>query len=126
MASEENVRALSFPAAGDLSSSQYCFGAINTSGQIAVNGDGAKADGVIYNDPAAAGRETQLAVGGRVKVRAGAAIAIGDDVGSDASGRAVPVVSGDFSLGTALEAASAADDVISMIFQPSNIAVDNE
>lgn len=126
MATEEKVCCISMPASGDLSSSQYCFGVVDSSGQVAVAGDGAKANGVIYNDPAAAGREVALAISGRVKVRAGAAITIGDDVGSDASGRAVPEVSGDYSLGTALESASAAGDIISIIFEPSNIAFDNE
>ena len=126
MASEERVTTLSLPAAADHSSNQYKFGAVNTSGQVAVCGDGAKADGVIYNNPAAAGRATTLAIGGRVKVMAGGAVTVGDDLSSDASGRAVPVVSGDFTLGTALEAASAAGDIISMIFQPSNIALQNE
>lgn len=126
MAVEEGVRSITLPASGDLSSSQYFFGAVNTSGQVAACGDGAKADGVIYNDPAAAGRATQLAIAGRVKVVAGGAVTVGDDISSDSSGRAVPVVSGDFTLGTALEAATAAGDVISILFQPSNIALQNE
>ena len=126
MATEDGVRCITLPASGDLSSSQYYFGAINTSGQVAACGDGAKADGVIYNDPAAAGRATALAITGRMKVVAGSAVTVGDDVSSDSSGRAVPVVSGDFTLGTAIEAATAAGDIISVLFQPSNLAADNE
>ena len=121
MALEESLRSISLPAAGDLSSSQYLFGKINSSGQVAVCPDGGKADGVIQNDPAAAGRAVQLGIAGRSKIVAGGVVGAGDSVSCDASGRAVSVASGDYSLGTAVEAASAAGDVISIIFQPSNL-----
>jgi len=55
---------------------------------------------------------------GIVKVKAGAAVSVGDELQSDATGRVVTHVSaaGDYRVGTALTAAAAANDIIEMQF----------
>jgi len=105
MALQESLTTITLPAAGDLSSSQYLFVDINSSGQAAVVGTaGAKAIGVLQNDPAAAGRDAAVAIAGKVKVLAGGTIAIGAKVQSTAAGKALLAASGDHVLGTAASA----------------------
>lgn len=119
--SQENVCG-SLEAGSDLSASQYHFVSVAADGQVDATGDGAMADGVLLNDPAAAGRPATVCVSGFVKVKAGAAITRGDYIASDASGKAVAATTtGDVILGTALEAATADGDIISIIFAPRGL-----
>jgi hypothetical protein len=117
MAFEENKISVTLPASGNLSASQYCFVEVNSSGQAAVAGDGAHADGILQNDPAAAGRAAEVAIGGVVKVLCGGVVTRGGPVGSDAAGKAVNAASGDIILGTALET-GANGAIIAMLFHP--------
>ena len=55
---------------------------------------------------------------GKAKVTAGAAVALGAQVQSDATGRAITVTTGGVSLGIAAEAAGAANDVIEVFLTP--------
>lgn len=115
MAIENLGTVVTFPANADLSSSQYCFVSLNSSGNVAVTGDGAHATGVLQNDPAAAARAASVALNGVTKVKAGGTVTAGGLVASDSTGRAVDVVSGDYILGEALEAATAANQIISIV-----------
>lgn len=71
---------------------------------IAVAGD---AEFVLLNEPSAAGEAAECAMlGGGSLGHAGAAIAIGDEVASNAAGKLVPAVSTNKVVGIALSAAN--------------------
>jgi hypothetical protein len=118
MAVENLGKCLTFEASADLSTYQYRFVKTDANGQIELCGDGEAADGILQNKPAAAGRAAQVALPGCIsKVVSGAVVAKNALVASDANGRAVTAVSGDYILGKALEAAGAADVKIAILFQ---------
>lgn len=117
MAFEENKLSVTLPASGNLSTSQYHFVEVNADGRAAVAGDGAHADGVLQNDPAAVGRAAEVAIGGIVKVKCGGLVTRGGPVASDAAGKAVNPGTGDIILGTALET-GADGAIIAMLFHP--------
>lgn len=80
-------------AAGDLSSDQFKFVTIGASG-VALNvTNGGYVDGVLQNKPSAAGYAATVATGGVSKVKAGAVVAKGAKIMSDATGRAVTAAS---------------------------------
>lgn len=103
MATEEALQCQSYPANADLSTKQYYFVVVNSSGNAAVAGAG-NAMGVLQNAPAAAGRAANVAIGGRTKVVCGGTINPGDRVTSDSSGKCVAVGSGEIELGFCVEA----------------------
>jgi hypothetical protein len=117
MAFEENKISVTLPASGDLSASQYCFVEVNSSGQAAVLGAGLAADGILQNDPTAAGRAAEVAISGVVKVKCGGVVTRGGPVASDAAGKAVNAATGNIILGTALET-GANGAIIAMLFHP--------
>ncbi len=121
MAFEESKISVTIPAGSDLSASQFCFVEINASGQLAVAGAGAMADGILQNDPNAAGRAGEVAIGGIVQVKCGGAVTRGGPVASDASGKAVNATTGNIILGTALET-GANNGIIAMLFHPRGAA----
>jgi len=100
-----------------LAAAQFLFAVDDGAGNAAVNAVlGGPSVGVIQNDPAA-NEATSLMVYGISKVVAGAAIASGALVSSDASGRAItqPGVAPNHQLGIAWEAATAAGQIISVL-----------
>jgi len=112
MALHEQVRSLSLPANADLSASQFCFVAVNSSGNIALPSAGGDCVGVLQDKPDAAGRMGEvgmLNMSGRLKVIAGATVAPGDKVQSDASGHAIGALTGDHVLGTVLVGAASGE-----------------
>jgi len=117
MAFEDNKQAVTIPASGDLSASQYCFVEVNSSGQVAVLGAGLSADGILQNDPNAAGRAAEVAIGGIVRVKCGGVVTRGGPVASDSAGKAVNAATGNIILGTALET-GANGAIIAMLFHP--------
>jgi len=119
MAYEENLRPVSIPANADLSASQYCFVVINATGKVAVVGAGLAADGILQDKPAAADRPAAVgATPGQIsKCRAGASFTAGDDLTPDSTGRAVTATSGDVKGAKALEDASGADVVVSVLLK---------
>lgn len=117
MAWEESKISVTIPAGSDLSASQFCFMDINASAQLALPAAGAMADGVLQNDPNAAGRAGELAIAGVVQVKCGGAVTRGGPVATDASGRAVNAATGNIILGTALETGSTGA-IIAMLFHP--------
>lgn len=117
MAFEENKISVTLPASGDLSASQYCFVEVNSSGQAAVLGAGLAADGILQNDPNAAGRAAEVAISGIVRVKCGGVVTRGGPVASDSAGKAVNAATGNIILGTALET-GANGAIIAMLFHP--------
>jgi hypothetical protein len=115
MAYEEALECITLEAGADLSAKQYFFVTQAAGdGQVDPTGDGALANGVLQNKPDTAGKAATIGVRGVSKVSAGAAITRGDIVASDTNGEAVTVGSGDYPLGRALEAATAAHDIIAV------------
>lgn len=101
-------------AGADLSASQYLF--VKTSGAtVVVAGAGEEAVGVLWNDPTS-GKAASVVRGGDPNVYAGAAIAAGVDVASDAAGKAVAATTGDVILGKTRKAAEAANDLVQIEF----------
>jgi len=99
MAVHENVHSLTILANADLSTNQYSFVSRNSTNRIALTGAGLSADGVLYDKPSVAGRAAQVAISGVAKVLLGGTVAAGDEVTSDATGRAVVATTGDVILG---------------------------
>ena len=117
MAYKNAEQCITLEAGSDLSAAQFHFVTVASDGQVDLTGDGAAADGVLQNDPSAAGRAAKVAIGGVTKVECGGNVTAGADVASNATGEAVVAASGDVMLGTAL-GAGGDGDVIPMIFQP--------
>jgi len=121
MATYNSQHVISLEAGQDLSAKQFFFVTIASDGQVDPTGDGAMADGVLLNDPAAAGRAAEVCIGGMTRVSAGGTVAAGADVASDSAGEAVTAASGDVILGTAVTG-GADGEIISIIFQPRGAA----
>ncbi len=118
MAFENLGKCVTLPANTDLSASQYCFVDVNSSGKVAVAGDGADSIGVLQDDPAAADRGACVMVGsGITKVKTGGTCTAGSWAASDSTGRAVNAISGDQILGQFLEDNTTANTFISLLFQ---------
>ena len=124
MSYTEQGRNITLPANADLSSSQYLFVDCNSTGRVAVvAGNGYKAVGVLQNKPAAIDRAATVQFDGVTKVKAGAAVAKGADIMSNATGQAITATTGLVSQGTALEAATAANQLISVLLKSNGTVV---
>lgn len=103
MSAMEQVQSITLEAGADLSAGQFKFVLVASDGQVdLVASAGGDADGVLLNDPDAAGKAATVAYAGRVKVVAGGTVAAGAKVQSDASGDAITAASGDHVLGKCL------------------------
>ena len=102
MATEERLVTESRDAGADLSSNQYLFHKLNTSGQVVIcNSAGEDAYGILQNEPAAAGRAANIAKSGISKVILGAnSLTPGMKIQTNASGKAIEAASADHVLGT--------------------------
>lgn len=118
----------SFQAAGDLRTNQYRFIKSNgTKDQVVIAAAITDAIiGVVQNNPNT-DQEATVCLEGDTKVVAGAAITVNAVLGTDAQGRAVPVVIGvdetQFALGRALSAAGAAGEIITAHVNCPNAAL---
>ena len=121
MAYKESQVSVTLEAGQDLSAKQFFFVSVASDGQVDPTGDGAIAIGVLQNDPAAAGRAAEVAIGGLTRVEAGGTVAAGANVASDAAGNAVTAASGDVILGTAVTG-GADGEIITIVFQPRGTA----
>jgi hypothetical protein len=120
MAIVDDSLVVSLEAGADLSAGQYYFVSVASDGQVDLTGDGAQADGVLLNDPAAAGRAATVCILGKTKVTAGGAITAGGKIACDSSGRAVAAATtGDEILGVALTTVTTAGEVVEIIFNPN-------
>lgn len=123
-------------AGADLSADQFKLVKQNGTGKqvILCSSAGEFVFGVLQNKPDAVAKAATIQTLGMSKVLAGASVSIGDQLKCDATGRAVAAsaanvdatsastteaVKGSFVFGVALEAASAAGEVISVDLRPS-------
>jgi len=109
-----------FTATADLSAHQYNAVMYYGSGKVGVASGGAVQNyvGILANKPAAADRAASVAISGRYKARAGAAIAsYGIPLASNASGRLVIATSGNIVVGYNVETAAADGNIISVELQ---------
>lgn len=118
MATEEQLQSITLEASGDLSTKQYHFMVIDSSGQIAAAGAGAAIDGVLQDEPDAAGIASQVGFSGVTKVNAAEAIVAGDDITPDSAGKAVVAATGDVIAGKATSGASGSGFIFSMLLNP--------
>lgn len=102
-------------AGEDLSNEIYTFVKRGSGDAVVQANAGEAAVGVLFNDPAN-GRAATVVRGGEPQVYAGAAVAVGAEVTSDAEGRAVTATSTDIILGYARTAAGAANELITVEF----------
>jgi hypothetical protein len=102
-------------ASGDLSAQQFRGVVVDSNGQAAVAGAAAEIAGVLQNDPSAIDRAAQIVQTGITKMVAGAAVATGANVTTDASGRAITAIVTNPIVGVALDAAANADEIISVL-----------
>jgi len=118
MARAEAIRTVSVTAGAAVS--LYRFLQLQTDGKFDHVGVAqARADGVAA-EATVDGDGDQIAMAlmqGIMKVEAGAAVSVGDVIASDASGRGITAVAsaGNFKLGVALTAASAAGEIIEVL-----------
>ena len=140
VAFENNVGMdIGLPANTDLSSSQFYFALLNSTGFVTVAAAGGHALGVIQDGPVGSGTLTKnctVRYGGISKIVCGGTFVAGDLVSADASGRAVKytgasvytgtpyILSGTPILGQALAAGALSSPVSlsTMIFNPMGYA----
>ena len=125
MATQGNQIRQTFVAGANLSNRQYTLVTCNG---VTADGDnrtvvspaaGAKADGVVINNPGNTYAAT-VVVFGRTKVKAGGVIAAGAEVQANANGQVVAATTG-IRVGKALEAA-VANQIITIDFYPGGNA----
>lgn len=128
MATVEGVESFSAIASADLSTNQFHFVTLGVGSGLALAGaGGAGAVGILNNKPgevtAAAGEVGGVWYKGTGKVVVGTfgTIIEGDSLTSDVNGKAVEATSGDTVIGRAREAATANDQVISILLVSPHI-----
>lgn len=111
-------KAETYIAGADLSEKQYTF--VTSDGdEVTTTGAGEAATGVLFNDPAS-GEAATVVRGGEPQVYVGTGgLSVGDEVASDASGKAVAAVSTDVILGVARTAASAGGIAMITFYAPA-------
>jgi hypothetical protein len=114
MSYEEKLDSISLVADGDQSDNQYKFMKGDTTGVALQDGAGAACIGVLQNKPTD-GQIAEVGFSGVSKVAAGDAVSQWADVQSDGTGRAIAAATGDYIQGTALEAATAAGQIIAVL-----------
>lgn len=131
MAFEEQVVQISIPAGADLSAIQFQGVKLNSTGQAIVVASAQEVFiGFLQNKPDAAGKAALVAVAGRAKVKAGAAVTIGDVLEADSTGRVIKATALTLNeaspntlnnwpaaCGIAMSAAGAAGDIIDALIQ---------
>lgn len=119
MAFEEQLHSISVEVSADLSSKQYHFMTINSSGKLATAGVAVAIDGVLQDKPDQTNEAGTLGILGVTKVVAGEAITAGDDITPDSAGKGVVAsTTGNVVSGKALSSASGSGFVFSMLLNP--------
>lgn len=118
MAYSSNIKdfARKYEAAGDISAEQYTFFKRGANDTVVQSGAGEAAVGVLWNDPAVAGRMAVVITGGEPNVYAGGAITVGDEIASDANGNAVTAASTNIVVGIARETVGGAGELVRIDF----------
>jgi len=114
MSFDQKLSVISVTANGDQSSNMNKFVAMGSSGFALQDTAGGACLGVLLDKPAATGRAGKIATSGICKVIAAAAITKGAKVQSNASGLAITAAYSGYIQGEAMEAATAANDVIAI------------
>lgn len=114
-----NSLKITLPAGADLSTKQYYFVKVNSSGNAVLCAAATDAPiGVLQNNPISGAEATIVVVGG-TKLVAGAAIAAGIKIGTDSAGKADAKVAGtdttEYTVGQVLLASAADADVITAV-----------
>jgi hypothetical protein len=114
-----NSLKITLPAGADLSTKQYYFVKVNSSGNAVLCAAATDAPiGVLQNNPIS-GAEASIVVVGGTKLVAGAAIAAGIKIGTDSAGKADAKVAGtdttEYTVGQVLLASAADADVITAV-----------
>lgn len=107
----------SFVAGADLSSSQFLFVTLNSSGNIVVAGNGANSIGVLQDKPGSGEPGSVCGPGDQTQVQAGGSFAAGDPISSNGSGKAILSVTGAYLLGYAQTAGASGSNAF-ILFQP--------
>lgn len=106
----------SLEAAADLTGQQHHFMQIDLTGTVDIAaGQGQVCDGVLQNEPDAAGQSATIMVNGVSKIVAGEAIGDGVLITTGADGRAEVAAMGDIVLGKTLQVAGADGEVIACL-----------
>lgn len=104
-------------ASGDLSAEQFTAMVVDGNGQAAQAGAAVNIAGVLQNNPSAAGREAAIVSTGITKGVAGAAVAAGAYLMTDANGEFVTAVATNELAGIALQAAGAQGEIIPVLLR---------
>lgn len=112
MGTQQTVRLISVVASGALAARRMVD--FDSSGDVAYPSAGSVAAGVLQEAADAADKVISAALpdGAIVKVEAGAAVALGADVMSNATGQAITATATNTIMGKALQAAGALGDII--------------
>lgn len=117
MATENAMQTVSYVAGADLSTHQFKFVKLNSSGQIILASTlGEAVIGVLQDNPIA-GQPGQVAIGGQCKLRMGAAVATGAKVTTTAAAVGAVAATGQQILGFVSEGTTGAN-IGSIVFQP--------
>ena len=103
-----------FPAGADISGAR-CVALALSNGKLALPAAGAMALGISIgetDEDVAAGTDIDIQIKDIGKWMAGEAIAVGDELMTDAEGKAVKATSGKFIMGVALTAAATAGSLV--------------
>ena len=120
MSYENFIRPVSMTAGQDFTNLQYRFVSIAADGQIDPTGYGLEAEGVIQDNPSAAGRVASvMSIEGNItKCVAGGIVRPGKDVMSDAAGRCIEATAGGRVQGVNMqETASAIGDIVAIMLK---------
>lgn len=108
MAREANLSCRTYPAGADLSAKQFYAVKLDSAAAVVLAGAGEAAIGILQNNPTS-GQAATVAIAGRSKMVAGAAVASGARVASNASGKGVTATAGKVDTS---DAGAASDPVI--------------
>ena len=114
-----NSLKITLPAGADLSTKQYYFVKVNSSGNAVLCAAATDAPiGVLQNSPIS-GAEASIVVVGGTKLVAGAAIAAGIKIGTDSAGKADAKVAGtdttEYTVGQVLLASGADAEILTAV-----------
>ena len=116
MSTNLSGRNISLAAAADLTAKQFYAIKIDTNGLAAVAGAGEAGIGILQNNPGL-GQSAAVQVDGISKARAGATIAAGAPLASNASGLLITATTGNYIIGFAKEAA-VVNDIFACVLEP--------
>ena len=108
-------------ASGDLSAEQFTAMVVDGNGEAAQAGAAVNIAGVLQNDPAAQGREAAIMANGITKGVAGAAVAAGAYLMTDANGEFITGIATNELVGVALEAAGGQGEIIPILLRHGTV-----